>query len=70
MIASPKSPEPGILKTRVAIQIGDTHKSAILHFLTNSYTAGVLVLPDSSDATSCFVRVFARQILLSAPHPW
>jgi hypothetical protein len=56
MIASPKSPEPGILKTRVAIQIGDTHKSAVLHFLTNSYAAGALVLPDSSDRLLSFSR--------------
>lgn len=49
MIASPKSPEPGILKTRVAIEIGDTHKSAALHALTSSYTAGAQVLPDSSE---------------------
>jgi hypothetical protein len=49
MIAPPKSPEPGILKARLAIQIGDTHKSAVLYSFTGSYTAVEKVLPDGSE---------------------
>jgi hypothetical protein len=49
MMVPPKSPEQGILKTREAIQIGDTLKSAISHLLTTAYATGEKVSPDSSD---------------------
>jgi len=45
----PKSPEVGIWEMREVIQIADTLKVAVFHFLTRSYATRTNVLSDSSD---------------------
>ena len=47
---SPTSPEVGILKMREVIQIADTLKVTVFHFLTRSYATRTNVLSDSSES--------------------
>ena len=64
------SPEGGIWEIREVIQIGDTLKVAVFHFLTRSYVIRTNVLSDSSESGYLFfIGISQFKVLITATSP-